>query len=140
MQELIHRVKVFVFRYEERAPNYLLVRGDQGIESCWGPLHGPLGLGEKLETAIRRSVLDELGLGRPAELLDLQMPSRWLVGEEEVIEWNFGVRTAPGAREPRLDPRWADFRWAGFADAYPRLELENDRAAILRLHTMLSTN
>ena len=31
----------------------------------------------------------------------------------------------------------ADFRWAGFSEAYPVLELENDRAAIARLHSLL---
>jgi hypothetical protein len=137
MIEFSHRVKVFVYDFREREPSYLLVRSRQGIEACWSPLHGPIGLGDKMETAIRRAAMDELGIGRPAELIDLQMPSRWVLGDEEVIEWNFGFRVAPEP-ELRLDERWADFRWADFGAAYPALELEPDRAAILRLHTMLS--
>ena len=31
----------------------------------------------------------------------------------------------------------ANFRWADFSHAYPSLELEGDRAAIMRLHTLL---
>ena len=85
MYELSHRVRVFVYRFEGGLPRYLLMRRGQGIESFWTPLHGPIGFGEKLESAIRREVMDETGLGRPLELIDLKMPQRWLVGDEEVI-------------------------------------------------------
>jgi hypothetical protein len=54
-----------------------------------------------------------------------------------VIEWTFGFKTRPGTGELRLDPRFAEFRWAQFSQAYPSLELETDRAAIMRLHTLL---
>jgi hypothetical protein len=30
-----------------------------------------------------------------------------------------------------------DYRWAQFSEAYPSLELDADRAAITRLHTLL---
>jgi hypothetical protein len=140
MIEFSHRVKVFVYDFCGRQPTYLLVRSRQGIEGCWGPLHGPIGLGDQMETAIRRAAMDELGIGRPAELIDLQMPSRWVLGDEEVIEWNFGFRVASEPPEVRLDERWEDFRWEEFGVAYPTLELEPDRAAILRLHTLLSSN
>lgn len=137
MVELIHRIRVFVYRYESAKPQYLLLRGTQGIESFWTPIHGPIGFGEKLETAIRREVMEDIGLGKPTELIDLQMPARWLVGDEEVVEWNFGFHALAPDEAVRLDPRWAEFRWAQFTDAYPSLELEHDRAAIMRLHTML---
>ncbi|MEM7306811.1 MAG: NUDIX domain-containing protein [Planctomycetota bacterium] len=137
MSELIHRIRVFVFRYERSRPEYLLLRGAQGIEAFWTPIHGPIGFGEKLETAIRREVMDDVGISKPNELIDLQMPARWLVGDEEVVEWNFGFHTSSHDERLRLDPRWADFRWSEFTAAYPSLELEIDRAAIMRLHTML---
>jgi len=137
MTDLFHRIRVFVFSYTDRQPSYLLLRSLQGIESFWTPIHGPIGFGEKLESAIRREVMDDTGIGRPTELIDLQMPARWLVGDEEIIEWNFGFKAAP-ACDLQLDPeRWAEFRWASFSDAYPSLELENDRAAIMRLHALL---
>ncbi len=140
MIDFAHRVRVFVFDFVERAPNYLLLRGRQGIESCWSPISAAIGLGEKMETAIRRSVMEDLGIGRPAELIDLQMPARWVLGDEEVIEWNFGFRVSPERRELRVDDRFADFRWAQFGEAYPSLVLEPDRAAILRLHTLIASN
>jgi ADP-ribose pyrophosphatase YjhB (NUDIX family) len=118
-------------------PNYLLLRGAQGIESFWGPVHGNIGFGEKLESAIRREVQDDTGILRPIDLIDLEMPVRHVVGDEDVIEWTFGVKTLPEERSLRLDPRWSEFRWADFSLAYPSLELEVDRAAIMRLHTRL---
>lgn len=138
MIEFVHRVKVFVYDFLDKRPSYLLVKSRQGIEGFWGPLHSPIGLGDQMETAIRRAVAEDLGLSRPAEMIDLQMPSRWLIGDEEVIEWSFGFRVMSDQRDLRLDERWADFRWAQFGEAYPKLELEPDRAAILRLHTLLA--
>ncbi len=137
MSDLVHRIRVFVYRFVERHPHYLLLRGAQGIESFWTPIHGPIGFGEKLETAIRREVMDDIGLGRPNQLIDLEMPSRWVIGDEEVVEWNFGFQTQAAEHLLHLDPRWSEFRWSGFTEAYPVLELENDRAAIMRLHTLL---
>ena len=138
MHELFHRVRVFVYRLEEGLPHYLLLRRSHGIESFWTPLHGRIGFGEKLESAIRRRVTDATGLGRPLELIDLHMPQRWVLGDEEVVEWNFGFRAIPAA-EPRVvdEERWSEFRWAPFQMAYPSLEMEADRAAIMRLHAIL---
>ena len=49
MTELLHRIKVFVYRFNGSEPDYLLLKPDQGIEALWGPLQGELGFGEKLE-------------------------------------------------------------------------------------------
>ena len=137
MVELVHRIKVFVYRYNGSSPDYLLLRA-QGFESFWGPIQGTLGFGEKLETAIRREVMDDVGIARPMNLIDLEMPNRWLFGDEEVIEWTFGFRARPEQPKLRVSQRWAGHRWAGFGEAYPSLELDTDRAAILRLHARLS--
>ena len=134
MTELLHRIKVFVYHLQGASPDYLLLRGG-GRESFWGPIQGPIGFGEKLESAIRREVMDDVGIRNPLDLIDLQMPARWLLGDEEVIEWSFGFRIP--TPEVRLAPRWSDFRWADFSIAYPSLELEGDRAAIMRLHALL---
>lgn len=135
--ELSHRIRVFVYRYHEGLPNYLLLRGAQ-LESFWTPIHGPIGFGEKLESAIRREVMDDIGLARPSRLIDLEMPTRWQLGDEETIEWLFGFHAQPRLDDLRVDlKRWADFRWVQFPEAYPSLELDHDRAAIMRLHTML---
>lgn len=136
MSELLHRIKVFVFRYQEAEPDYLLLRGG-GTESFWGPIQGPIGFGEKLESAIRREVMDDVGIRKHLDLIDLEMPERWLLGDEEVIEWTFGFQIPYQDQELALAPRWSECRWAGFAHAYPSLELDADRAAIIRLHTHL---
>jgi len=119
MSELLHRVKVFVFQMTELEPRYLLLRGAQGIESFWGPIHGSIGFGE------------------PLDLIDLQMPSRLIVGDEEIIEWSFGFKSLPTREQLKLDKRWAEFRWAQFSQGYPMLEFDTDRAAIMKLHTLL---
>lgn len=137
MTDLVHRIKVFVYRFRDERPDYLLLRGAVR-ESFWGPIQGPIGFGEKLETAIRREVMDDIGISRPVDLLDLQHPGRWLVGDEEVIEWTFGFRTQPGEAALHLSPRWSAFRWASFNEAFPSLELEADREAIVRLHALLN--
>ena len=137
MSELVHRVKVFVFQQAGPEPHYLLLRSAQGIESFWGPLQGTIGFGEKLESAIEREVLDDTGILQPLDVIDLGMPSHWSLGVEDVIEWTYGFKALAGATKLRLDPRWAEARWASFSKAYPTLELDADRAAILRLHTLL---
>lgn len=137
MTELLHRVKVFVFQMTGPEPQYLLLRGAQGIESFWGPIQGSIGFDEKLESAIRREVMDDTGILRPLDLIDLAMPQRSLVGDEEIIEWNYGFKTLPTQAQLRLDPRWAEFRWEQFSQGYPLLEFDTDRAAIMRLHTLL---
>ena len=133
MSELIHRLRVFPYALERREPSYLLLMREQGIESCWGPLQGEIGHGEQMEGAVRRQVQEGMGLEEPLELVDLEMPAHWLLGDEEVIEWSYGCRIPSGLRAAE-DLR---LRWERFIDAYPNLELETDRAAILRLHALL---
>jgi hypothetical protein len=137
MSELVHRIKVFVFEAAGPEPRYLLLKSAQGLESLWGPIQGTIGFGEKLESAIHREVLDDIGLLQPKDVIDLGMPARWTLGDEDVIEWTYGFQTTSAPQRLKLDPRWAEFRWAGFSSAYPTLELDFDRAAILRLHTIL---
>ena len=137
MGDLLHRVKVFVFQMAGPEPRYLLLRGAQGIESFWGPIQGNIGFGEKLESAIQREVMDDTGILPPLDLIDLEMPSRLILGDEEIIEWSFGFKSVPTRTEVRLDKRWAEFRWAQFSQGYPLLEFDSDRAAIMRLHTLL---
>ena len=80
----------------------------------------------------------DVGLPGAEQVIDLQMPKHWLLGDEQVVEWPYGAR-APHAERPLvLDDRWAEYRWADFSEAYSELNLELDRAAVTRLHTLLS--
>lgn len=137
MSDLLHRIKIFVFQQNGPEPSYLLLRGAQRLESFWGPIQGNIGFGEKLETAIRREVLDETGVLKPLDVIDLGMPLHVCLGDEDIIEWTYGFKTLPPERPLRLDPRWSEFRWAHFSAAYPLLELDVDRAAFMRLHALL---
>ena len=137
MSDLQHRIKVFVYSLERGTPRYLLLRSSQGVNPTWGALSGPIGFGEKIETAIERELCEDIGLPKPSDLIDLQMPKFWLLGDEEIIEWPYGSYSAKTS-DLILDPRWSAYRWAEFGDAYSTLQLDLDRAAVTRLHTMIS--
>lgn len=135
MSELQHRIKVFVYRFEAASPHYLLLKPDQGIEALWGPLQDELGFGEKLDAAIRRRVHEQMGLDPTGKLMDLEMPGRWTLGDEEIVEWTFGFRAEGRLRKELVDEAWAAHRWAKFQDAYYSMGLQPDREAAMRLHT-----
>lgn len=137
MTEFLHRIRVFVYSYKEGFPDYLLLKRDGGRESFWTPLNGSLGFGEQLESAVRREVVEEVGIAAPSQLIDLDMPSRFALGDEQVVEWNFACRAPLESAQPKLAEHWAAFQWAQFDEAYPALEFEQDRRAIVRLHTLL---
>ena len=138
MPELLHRIKVFVYRIREDRPDYLLLQRDHGHESSWGPVQGSIHFGEQLEMAAQREVHEDTGLARAMDLIDLEMPARWVLGDEEVIEWNYAFRALPDSdSQLQLAPDWTNHRWTDFGSAFPELALEVDRAAIMRLHTLL---
>lgn len=137
MHELQHRIKVFVYTFQQGNPRYLLLRSARGVNPTWGALDGAIGFGEKIETAIEREVTRDIGLPKPQDLIDLQMPKLWQLGDEEVVEWPYGSLT-PTIGELILDSRWSEYRWAEFSEAYSSLHLDLDRAAVTRLHTMIN--
>lgn len=138
MHHLSHRIKIFVFRLAGPEPRYLLLKPDQGIEALWGPLQAKLEFGDKLESAVRRRVVCETGLSAPTNLIDLEMPERLTLGEEQIVEWTYGCHAVGDPDPERMDELWSAYRWVDFRDAYPTLGFEADRAAILRLHSRLS--
>jgi ADP-ribose pyrophosphatase YjhB (NUDIX family) len=137
---LIHRVRVFVFGYRDARPDYLLLRRGPDHDSFWTPLQGTLGLGEQLEGAVRREILAEIEGLVPTDLIDLNLAPSFTLGDERVVEWTFACRAAEPKRDLCLQPPWLHHRWLEFAAAFPALELDHDRAAILRLHTLLHEN
>lgn len=137
MSELLHRIKVFLFRFDAGEPRYLQLKPDQGFEGLWGPVQGELDFGDQLEGAIKKRIIQDVGVLQPGPTLDLDLTSRWTIGDEDVIEWNYGVQLRGDLDPTVLEQHWAAHRWAGFSVAYPTMGLEFDRAAIMRLHTLL---
>jgi ADP-ribose pyrophosphatase YjhB (NUDIX family) len=137
MVQLVHRVRLFVYSFRNRHPDYLLLRRDQGLEAVWTPLQGVIGFDEKFEAAVQREFRRETGMAPPEEVIDLGMPTQFDLGDERVIEWNFAARAEPGDPPVSLHSDWAAYRWSEFAEAFPVLEFEQDRAAIVKLHTLL---
>lgn len=138
MVEVAHRVRLFVFSFVDSHPDYLLLRRNQGLEAIWTPLQGRIQIDEKFEGAVLREFRRETGLEQPEEIIDLQMPSQFDLGDERIIEWNYACRATPGDPPVSLHAEWADYRWSMFQEAFPALEFEQDRAAIIRLHTLLA--
>ena len=74
MTDLLHRIKIFVYRFRESQPDYLLLR-PAGPEGLWGPIQGPIGFGEKLETReakghlelVRQHLEDGIARDTPAQ-------------------------------------------------------------------------
>lgn len=136
--QVLHRVRVFVYRLVKGQPRYLLLHSAQGAEGLWRPIHGNIEFAEQFETAVRREVLEETGLLSRDGILDLELPLRQLVGDEEIVHWNYGFRVDEVPEVLQLDPeRWDQFRWQDFEQAFSRFGLEGDRQAVTRLHSVL---
>ncbi|MFT7484425.1 MAG: hypothetical protein ACI9F9_000265 [Candidatus Paceibacteria bacterium] len=137
MHEFQHRIKVFVYRLHQGQPHYLLLRKSEGHNPIWGALDGPIGFGEQIETAVTREVCNDVGLLGSRGPIDLQMPKRWVLGDEEIVEWPYGFQTSSDPSGLILDSRWSEYRWAAYSEAFGTLQLELDRAAVTRLHTLI---
>jgi 8-oxo-dGTP pyrophosphatase MutT (NUDIX family) len=136
--QVLHRVRVFVYRFEDAHPSYLLLHSAQGAEGLWRPVHGNIEFSEQFETAVRREVLEETGLVNRGGLVDLELPLRQLLGDEEVVHWNFGFHAERVPEVLQLDhQRWDQYRWSPFDRAFTRFGLEDDRVAVTRLHALL---
>ncbi len=136
--QVLHRVRVFVYTIQSGSPRYLLPHSAQGSEGLWRPVHGNIEFNEQFETAVRREVLEEIGLVTRDGLIDLEMPLRQILGDEEVVHWNYGFRVEDPPEVLQIDPeRWDRFRWNAYDKAFSRYGLEGDRQAVTRLHSVL---
>ena len=138
MHALTHRIKVFVFSKRGDGPQYLMVRHAPKLETFWGPVEGEIRPSENLELAVCRRVRDEVGFERPLALVDLKMPERWVLPDEQVVEWIYGYGVEPGAELPRHRGAVREARWESFDHAFRAMELPGNRDAILRLHLTLT--
>jgi len=139
MDEIAHRVRIFVFRFVEADVEYLLARARPRIEALWGPLVGSIFPDEDAERAARRSVREDAGIEHPEAVFDLQAPELVRVGDLSLVEWAYGMRVARAqADDLVVGSDWSDLLWEPFSAAYHRIGIEANRRAMLRLHTLLS--
>jgi 8-oxo-dGTP pyrophosphatase MutT (NUDIX family) len=105
-----------------------------------GPVIGPVAPGEKIEDAVHREVLAEIGLKRPVFLQELMHPHKELFGDLGVVEWPYawqaGTPTEP-VQELRPGPMIGELQWLSFEQAYHQLESDGDRGALVRLQLSL---
>jgi hypothetical protein len=140
MFSLEHRVRVFVFQVLDHRVEFLLLRHKPREEWPLGPVVGPVTPGEKLEQAIRREVLADIGLRRPVHLIELMQPQKELFGDLGVVEWPFawqaGTPSEPvAALQP--GPMVGEMHWLSFEAAFHQLEIPGDRDALVRLQLTL---
>jgi hypothetical protein len=138
MDSLTHRIKVFVFAEHGGEVQYLMVRRAPRHEPMWGPIEGPILPSENLELAVCRRVRDEVGIERPTTLLDLRMPERWMLPNEDVVEWVYGYGVDTPFELTRRRRRGRETRWQAFDHAFRAMELPGNRDAILRLHLTIA--
>lgn len=136
---LTHEIRVFVFRYQAGRPDFLLLRRRPRVENELGPVHGPVELSEHLRDAVIREVREETGLIRPAHLIDLDHASKLVVGDEGLIQWEFGYQAPETDVETRLHPgpEVAEAHWLPFEGAFQHLPNPEDRSALIRLQMLL---
>ncbi len=138
MTEQLHVVRVFVYRKERSSIDYLLVRHHPAHDSFWSPLTGILQPHESIFQAAVRSVGEGLGLSSPRQMVDLQLATRTCIGDLlDEIDWPVGYGAAGQRPDLRPGPDLAELRWLDFDRVYRRLELEEDRRSLMRLHFTL---
>ncbi|MDP6423432.1 MAG: NUDIX hydrolase, partial [Planctomycetota bacterium] len=128
---LNHQVRVFVFRFENESPSFLLLRQQPRTENELGPIRGPVAVDEHLQDAVIREVREETGLWRPAHLIDLEQTTTFMLGNEGLVQWPFGYEApAPDAREIKPGPTVCESIWVPFEHAFETLATPEDRSAL----------
>ncbi|MCA8969809.1 MAG: NUDIX domain-containing protein [Planctomycetes bacterium] len=136
---LAHEIRVFVFRYTDGRPDFLLLRRHPRAENELGPVRGPVELSEHLRDAVLREVREETGLVRPSHLIDLEHQSKLVIGDAGVIQWEFGYQ-APCEDTVaciRPGPQVVETCWLPFEHAFQELPSPQDRSALIRLQLLL---
>lgn len=138
-RNLRHQVRVFVFQFDEERLEYLLLRRRPHRENVLGPIRGRVEHDEHLQDAVIREVREEIGIERPAHLIDLQHTSTFVLGDEGLVHWEFGYQapTLADTQDIHFGPAVAETRWFGFEEAFQTLELPEDRSTLVRLQMFL---
>jgi hypothetical protein len=136
--EIGHGVRVFVYHFAAARLEFLLLRPKPSVESFWGPIRGAIQPAEDLERAVLRSVRQEIGLSRAAQLVDLELREVSRFGEFQQVDWIFGLQAPSAIPEIALADDIADWQWSAFSATYERLDSDMNRRAVMRLQTLLA--
>jgi FMN phosphatase YigB (HAD superfamily) len=129
-------VAVFVYRGGRLL---LMKRARQGI---WHIPSGVVETAESFVEAAGRELEEETGLRSASGLIDLSLPQRYPVTDDERHEYpsdvkevtlhNFAI-AAPRRWEPTLNEEHSEYRWSSFADALALLHWPDTREVLKEL-------
>ena len=138
MSEPTHQVNVFVFRRRDQGLHYLILRHEPEHEGFWSPLRAPIQPGDTLELAARREAGKALAPPSPEELIDLNHHERFTIGDFDCVEWSVGFGIGERPAEVHLPADYREFLWAPIEQAFPLVEEEASRRAMMKLHFRLA--
>ncbi len=129
-----HEVNVFVYRYGDYGPEYLLLRPRPQVDSLWRPVVSAIGHDQDLRRAAVLAVRGEVGLDRPYDLVCPAAGIAEEIGDLKLVDWPVGYFL----RDPQLPKLTAtggaDTLWMGFRRALHQLGLSVHRQNLLQIH------
>lgn len=133
-----HEVHVFLYRFGDWGPQYLLLQAEPRQERVWRPVVGSIDLDEDVRHAALRQVFTDVGI---AHAYDLVSPPWGLisdVGDLQLIQWPVGFQIPH--QDLQIKPRGpiAGLDWCEFDSAMHLLETSFHRQNLLQLHLKLS--
>lgn len=133
-----NQVEVWVYRYEQGRPIFLILKRMPERGDFWQPITGGIEPGETPMEAAQRELFEETGISSPLYMFDLNCTFCFLWDNRLYTEHVFGVE-AP-SEKVILSPEHYDFRWADLETASALLRWEANRMMMYQLNDLLSTD
>ena len=120
---------------------FLLLRRTPARGGWWQAVTGSVESEEDLETAVRREVREETGIGELSDLVDLDyaFPFEFTKyggkGALEAVKHSFGVEV--GGETVEIGPEHDAWEWVAYEEALERLTWEDNKEAFRRLQGYL---
>ncbi len=133
-----HEVHVFLYRFREGGPQYLLLQAEPRQERVWRPVVGSIDLDEDVRHAALRQVFTEIGV---AHAFDLVSPPWGLIsdiGDLQLVQWPVGFQIPHHDLQVKPSGSIAAVNWCQFDDAMHLLDASLFRQNLLQLHLRLS--
>ena len=137
--KVLHRVRILVFSKTGSVTRHLLVKPFPRREWSWRPLEGRIRLKEQFHQAIQREVHEKIGIEH-GSIIDLHHYSMVTMGEEELVDWDYGYRIeflSPESMNQKTRASFADIRWMNLFQALKSVESKPVAEALMRLELEL---